>query len=165
MWFTIISIAAIAASIIHINESYASEYEESNFDCESEMDCSLLGDCDKDTHKCICDLGWTGDHCEKAHLLPTNKNKGFVDPTLPSWGLFHPILLLSFFSILIQNCDFVSFYQINYENEIGGDVLYADGEYHMFAEYMESRCHIWTYGTNSGVLHAVASEPDGLLLF
>lgn len=93
MWLISVINIMIMIDMLIDSMAYASEYEMSSFDCETDMDCSLLGDCDKDTKKCVCDPGWTGDHCEKVNLLPIGKNKGFINSNYPSWGMCFLFLL------------------------------------------------------------------------
>jgi len=52
--------------------------------CETEADCSLLGECTNG--KCICDPGWKGAKCGQVDLLPADRYKGFRNESMSSWG-------------------------------------------------------------------------------
>ncbi len=53
--------------------------------CTSNLDCSLLGQCQPDG-SCQCKAGWTGDSCARANLLPLNVSLGYQNQTAASWG-------------------------------------------------------------------------------
>ena len=48
--------------------------------CETESDCSLLGECVNS--KCVCDPGWKGHKCGQVDLLPALRNGGYRNSTL-----------------------------------------------------------------------------------
>ena len=52
--------------------------------CETEADCSLLGECV--SGKCVCDPGWKGHKCGQVDLLPAFRNGGYRNATLSTWG-------------------------------------------------------------------------------
>ena len=52
--------------------------------CETETDCSLLGECV--SGKCVCDPGWKGHKCGQVDLLPAYRNGGYRNATLSTWG-------------------------------------------------------------------------------
>ena len=52
--------------------------------CETESDCSLLGECVNS--KCVCDPGWKGHKCGQVDLLPALRNGGYRNSTLSTWG-------------------------------------------------------------------------------
>ena len=56
----------------------------SSLSCETETDCSLLGECVN--HKCVCDPGWKGHNCGQVDLLPALRNGGYRNATLSTWG-------------------------------------------------------------------------------
>jgi len=56
----------------------------SAWSCETETDCSLLGECVNG--KCVCDPGWKGHQCGQVDLLPAFRNGGYRNATLSSWG-------------------------------------------------------------------------------
>ena len=41
--------------------------------CKSATDCSLNGDCDPITQRCVCDSAWKGSTCSTLNLLPLSK--------------------------------------------------------------------------------------------
>ena len=55
-----------------------------SWSCESESDCSLLGDCV--IGKCVCDPGWKGHNCGQVDLLPASRHEGYRNTTLSTWG-------------------------------------------------------------------------------
>ena len=55
-----------------------------SWSCETETDCSLLGDCV--SGKCVCDPGWKGHKCGQVDLLPASRYGGYRNATLSSWG-------------------------------------------------------------------------------
>lgn len=58
--------------------------------CSTDEDCSLLGICHRDTGKCLCDAGWTGQDCGELKLLPVERGSGYnltgAKPPVSSWG-------------------------------------------------------------------------------
>merc|ERR1712241_1231172 len=52
--------------------------------CQTEADCSLLGECV--SGKCVCDPGWKGHKCGQVDLLPAFRNGGYRNATLSTWG-------------------------------------------------------------------------------
>ena len=55
-----------------------------SWSCETETDCSLLGECV--SGKCVCDPGWKGHKCGQVDLLPASRYGGYRNATLSSWG-------------------------------------------------------------------------------
>jgi len=51
--------------------------------CETDSDCSLLGDCINSV--CRCDIGWTGPKCGQVDLLPVKRNLGYRNSSMASW--------------------------------------------------------------------------------
>merc|ERR1712038_635348 len=56
----------------------------SSWSCQSEDDCSLLGECSNG--KCMCDPGWKGEKCGQVDLLPAYRYGGYRNESLSSWG-------------------------------------------------------------------------------
>ena len=56
----------------------------SSWSCETENDCSLLGECNNG--KCICDPGWKGEKCGQVDLLPASRQAGYRNESMSSWG-------------------------------------------------------------------------------
>ena len=59
--------------------------------CQTNMDCSLNGKCNKQNGKCECIPSWKGYHCEELNLLPVNKSSGYngllnKENITSSWG-------------------------------------------------------------------------------
>eukprot|EP00040_Diaphanoeca_grandis_P000352 m.15181 g.15181 ORF g.15181 m.15181 type:complete len:490 (-) comp10471_c0_seq1:134-1603(-) len=52
--------------------------------CTTNSGCQLNGRCVAGI--CECDPTWTGDHCERLHLLPAAESNGLDDPVYSSWG-------------------------------------------------------------------------------
>jgi hypothetical protein len=70
--------------------------------CSSELDCSLLGACSDGV--CKCDAGWGGSDCARMQLAPVRFPQGYgMVPAL----------------------------QADVNTSWGGDVILADGQYHM----------------------------------
>ena len=57
---------------------------QSSWSCETESDCSLLGECVD--AKCVCDPGWKGHKCGQVDLLPASRHGGYRNATLSTWG-------------------------------------------------------------------------------
>ena len=47
------------------------------YPCQSNMDCSLNGECNKQTGKCQCTPAWNGPKCGNLTLLPATKGTGY----------------------------------------------------------------------------------------
>merc|ERR1712241_1009492 len=56
----------------------------SSWSCQTEDDCSLLGECTNG--KCICDPGWKGEKCGQVDLLPASRYGGYRNESMSSWG-------------------------------------------------------------------------------
>jgi len=52
--------------------------------CNTEADCSLLGECVNGG--CLCDPGWKGERCGQVDLLPADRYKGYRNDSMSSWG-------------------------------------------------------------------------------
>ena len=111
--------------------------------CETDLDCSLLGDCQQGA--CVCDEGWGGSDCAALQLLapapialpgaaPGSGADGssYVAPDgYSSWGMS-----------VVRDVD-------------------GDGKYHGFVSQFKYGCDLDTWGTNSYVNHVVSSKPSG----
>lgn len=58
--------------------------DEAPFKCSTNWDCQLNGKCAAGI--CDCDAAWTGERCQRLHLLPAHADAGLQDPKLSSWG-------------------------------------------------------------------------------
>eukprot|EP01084_Bolivina_argentea_P237885 399686_1 len=54
--------------------------------CNSDLDCSLNGICNKTSLLCICDDQWYGKYCDLLNIIPTIKNNGYKQLNYSSWG-------------------------------------------------------------------------------
>eukprot|EP01084_Bolivina_argentea_P053300 97844_1 len=100
--------------------------------CTSDMDCSLNGQCNLLTGNCSCRIGWKGYKCESLNLLPASKTSGYFEiesdglPT-SSWGG----------SVIVDSND---------TNELT--------KYHMFLCEFVNHCGINSWTLNSRISHA-----------
>eukprot|EP00040_Diaphanoeca_grandis_P016733 m.86708 g.86708 ORF g.86708 m.86708 type:complete len:403 (-) comp25991_c0_seq2:154-1362(-) len=92
--------------------------------------CSLNG-VERDG-KCVCDVQWSGDDCERLRLLPAKPNAGF-----------QPNGKLDIYS------------------SWGSSVVQVDGTYHMFAAVMQNGCGLDAWRPNSAIGHATSALADG----
>ena len=94
--------------------------------------CSLNGDLDQTTGKCVCDPAWKGDECDLLNVQPLAsdvaigyKNKSGFD----SWG---------------------------------GNAIFEDGKWHLFAAQFVEHCSLEHWGSNSEIIRAVSTNgPEG----
>jgi hypothetical protein len=108
--------------------------------CASPSDCSYNGHCAGTQPAgagllvpCVCDAGWLGPKCSTLNLLPA----------MPGAGL--------------NTTDFVG-----PVSSWGGTVNEGDdGQWHMHVAQFVQNCGFNGWATNSRVVHAVASVPDG----
>eukprot|EP01045_Picozoa_sp_COSAG04_P005319 COSAG04_NODE_245_length_18929_cov_6.708391_5_plen_547_part_00 len=102
--------------------------------CQTAMDCELNGACRAGV--CACSPGWTGERCGQLNLVPiaSRKHLGFV-PSDEDQTL---------------SCSW------------GGNIIReAGGQYSLVAAAMRGHCGIGAWGSNSEVVRAVASSPEG----
>ena len=97
--------------------------------CASDADCSLNGACDARVRACACDAAWRGDRCQSLALAPARQDSG------------------------LRAVD-----AGRNTSTWGGAVVYAGGEYHMWASEMIQHCGIDSWTTNSRVVHAASTD-------
>eukprot|EP00040_Diaphanoeca_grandis_P044810 m.13662 g.13662 ORF g.13662 m.13662 type:complete len:495 (+) comp9802_c0_seq1:147-1631(+) len=110
--------------------------------CNQTIDCSLNGECDLQTGKCVCDAAWKGDDCAQLNLIPADSLDGayqhtVVNPAVAtntsSWG--------------------------------GLPLKGPDGKYHLFASQFVQNCTLGMWNPASTVIRAVADNPFGPFTF
>ena len=110
------------------------------FQCKSDLDCNLNGDCDTATGQCTCAAAWRADDCGELDLLPAPSLDGAyqtkVDPKdcatscgPSSWG--------------------------------GLPLKGPDGKYHLFASQFVQNCTLSGWDRGSTVVRAVSDDPFG----
>jgi len=101
--------------------------------CSSEADCSYNGVCTNSL--CECGAAWYGDRCQLLHLLPATRNTGL--------------------RIIDKGGHNTSTW--------GGSVIFdqASNVSHMWAAEMSHNCGLDTWTTNSRIVHATSSVPNG----
>jgi len=99
--------------------------------CQTTSDCSLNGEC---SGACMCAPGWGGPNCETVQFSPaTREGNGYHE--------------------LDDGANTSSW---------GGSVLQDDdGVYHMWASEMVNHCGLDSWRSNSRVVHATSSTPEG----
>lgn len=85
-------------------------------------------------YKCTCEDGWKGQYCEQLDLLPASLAAGL--------NLLNP--------------------EGGFTSTWGGPVVYAEGQYHMFAAEMEYSCGINSWLQNSVIVHATLPHDADL---
>ena len=106
--------------------------------CTNAMDCSLNGVCSSSSSgHCVCDAAWSGARCETLELRPTAVRSGLSLPNTSFWGG----------SVLASSSSSSS--------------SSASASYTMFASEMLSHCGINAWRTNSHIVQATASAPEG----
>lgn len=104
--------------------------------CRGDSDCSLNGQCIKDTGFCECRPAWKGERCEILNILPTPRDSGYRRMDL------NPATK-----------------EMANTSSWGGAVLPAkDGSFHMWASEMTEHCGIGAWSQNSRIVHAVAQS-------
>ena len=81
--------------------------------------------------QCVCDTGFTGDSCGILDLVPGSSQFGYHNVT-PGVGA-----------------------------SWGGNAIYFNGEWHAFIAEMTQNCTLNEWGSNSAIIHAVASTALG----
>lgn len=125
------------------------------FGCQTDEDCSLLGDCQNSV--CRCDPGWTGPKCGQVDLLPTEPKGGYRNESMASWcgsavkegGVYH-----FFGSGMTGNCPLINYFATN-SMSIHGTSSSPGGPY-KFEEVVLPPFHHST---------AITRGTDGLMLF
>ena len=108
--------------------------------CSSELDCELSGTCANGV--CVCDAGWTGEHCTHLALVPNPPGHYAYHARDPdnasafwnSWGSSQPVKA-------------------------------ADGTYHLIATRVLNGCIFVDYTYNMDLVHAVSDTLLGPYTF
>ena len=126
--------------------------------CKDDEGCSLCGVCDVSTGRCACDKGFTGEHCEALSMgQPYKCGEGGLCMHGQEVGSHSGVEPTTAFSTW------------------GGSVVPSEdfSEYHMYASMfqwnasLDPKCEGTKHGgcagwiTNSDVVHAVSSTPQG----
>ena len=87
------------------------------WNCQSNLDCSLNGQCSKITGNCTCNKGWKGARCNDLNFGPATKQNGY--------------------NYLNKQDDYYSSW--------GGSVLSKNSEYYMVASEFINHCGIYSW--------------------
>lgn len=99
--------------------------------CSNDLNCSLLGSC---AGVCHCDAGWGGPSCATMQLQPVAFPQGYgMDPAL----------------------------QAGVNTSWGGNVIKADGQFHMFVNAISNQCLLGAWMRNSRIDHSVSQTVTG----
>ena len=135
-----ITVTPLFLLVNHLRDQHGHDNDDNDDYCLTSVDCAMNGECIrhfKDRQapgKCQCFDGWRGNTCEVLDLLPIGSIGGH-----DGIGLQLP----------------------NHASSWGGSVVYADGEYHMFASEIVKGCGLDYWTTNSQVIRAVSDNPQG----
>ena len=80
----VLSLAVVLAASTTTTMTMAQPRKNAEGQCESMLDCSLLGDCVDG--QCVCDEGWTGGNCQYPDLIIDDSFNGVDNPQVPTWG-------------------------------------------------------------------------------
>lgn len=88
-----------------------------SFQCSSNLDCSLLGICDRKTKVCTCDKGWKGDRCDLPALASAPIAPAFGPPNRSSWG-GRPIKINGSYHLFVSDVGPCGLHQFKYFSRI-----------------------------------------------